>query len=216
MNKYVLGGLTAAGLLLGGLTSANYASATADSHVLVVNGTPYNSYKHEGGAIQWVTPPVDKDADVSFFEMSADVSRDQVWTGQGFEVCEFGTHWISNENNLVQSGCVAGPPATTSTTLLPPPPPGVPGVLVVPPPPTEETPSGTVAAAGPVPTTVPATAPVASVSPAAVPPAGVAPAGVAPTQQLPSTGSSSWLTALVAMAALMGGLGLVTLSRRSS
>jgi LPXTG-motif cell wall-anchored protein len=72
---------------------------------------------------------------------------------------------------------------------------------VVPPaaePPAAATPQVTVAAAGPVP-------------PAAAPAAAPAPA-----QALPSTGSSSWGLALTALASLLGGLGLMRLSRRTS
>jgi LPXTG-motif cell wall-anchored protein len=234
MKRYILGGLTAAGLLLSGLGSANSATA-ADGHILVVNGTAYTNTHQAGSTFHWETPPVASvNVPVSFAE------RGQVWTGQGFQLCEFGAHWISNENNLVQSGCVDGPTDTTSTTTTtttttlvpPPPPPGVPGVLVVPPPPTEVTPSTSVASAGPVPPTVPipsvsptgSGSPVPSVSPtgsgspvpSVAPPGGVAPGAGAPTQELPSTGSSSWGTALVALAALLGGLGLVKLSRRPS
>jgi LPXTG-motif cell wall-anchored protein len=37
-----------------------------------------------------------------------------------------------------------------------------------------------------------------------------------PTQELPSTGNSSWVTALIALVALAGGTGLVRLSRRTT
>ena len=50
-------------------------------------------------------------------------------------------------------------------------------------------------------------------APAAVAPVAPAPAAAAPTQ-LPSTGSSSWVTALIALVTLLGGTGLVRLSRR--
>jgi LPXTG-motif cell wall-anchored protein len=76
--------------------------------------------------------------------------------------------------------------------------PPAPNTPVAPPAPAE--PAVTVAAGGPVP---PAAAP------AAAPPA---PAQTA----LPSTGSSSWGLALTALASLLGGLGLVKLSRRTS
>jgi LPXTG-motif cell wall-anchored protein len=83
---------------------------------------------------------------------------------------------------------------TTTTTKTQPPPEPTPEAA----PPSQTD----VAAAGPVP---PAAAPA---------PAAAAPAAV-PTQ-LPSTGSSSWGLALTALASLLGGLGLVKLSRRTS
>jgi LPXTG-motif cell wall-anchored protein len=73
---------------------------------------------------------------------------------------------------------------------------------VVPPaaePPAAATPQVVVVAAGPVP-------------PAAAPAAAPAPAQT----ELPSTGSSSWGLALAALASLLGGLGLMRLSRRTS
>ena len=58
----------------------------------------------------------------------------------------------------------------------------------------------------------PTVAPPAVVPPAVAPPAQI-PAAGAPTQ-LPSTGSSSWALALIALVTLLGGTGLVRLSRR--
>ena len=52
------------------------------------------------------------------------------------------------------------------------------------------------------------------VVPAAVAPAAPAAAVSAVPTQLPSTGSSSWVTALIALVTLVGGTGLVRLSRR--
>jgi LPXTG-motif cell wall-anchored protein len=49
----------------------------------------------------------------------------------------------------------------------------------------------------------------------AAPTTAVAPAAAAPAPtQLPSTGTSSWVTALIALVTLLGGTGLVRLSRR--
>jgi LPXTG-motif cell wall-anchored protein len=90
-------------------------------------------------------------------------------------------------------------------------------------------PDSDVSAAGPVPqTAVSETAPAAASPSAASPSAGspsaasalaVSPAAgavsVAPTQ-LPATGASSWALVLAALASLVGGLGLVQLSRRTS
>jgi LPXTG-motif cell wall-anchored protein len=50
-------------------------------------------------------------------------------------------------------------------------------------------------------------------APAQAPPAPAAAVSAVPTQ-LPSTGSSSWVTALIALVTLLGGTGLVRLSRR--
>jgi len=75
---------------------------------------------------------------------------------------------------------------------------------------TQPPPSQTeVAAAGPVPPAAGPVPPAAASAPAAAAPAAV------PTQ-LPSTGSSSWGLALTALASVLGGLGLVKLSRRTS
>ena len=55
------------------------------------------------------------------------------------------------------------------------------------------------------------------VAPPAVDPQAVAPPAQVPvsqTAQLPSTGSSSWTLALIALVTLLGGTGLVRLSRR--
>ncbi len=69
----------------------------------------------------------------------------------------------------------------------------------------------------PTPPPTPAVIQVSSQSPV-VPPAAAAPAAVVAATpiatQLPATGSSSWVTALIALVTLLGGTGLVRLSRR--
>ena len=122
MKKFLLGGLAAAGLLLGGLTIANSASASNTSHVLVVNGVSYNSYKETAadpndpndiGTVQWQTPNVTTSAIVTFAE------RNQTWNGvNGANLlpCQFGVHWISNGSKLTISHCLAETEATTTTS----------------------------------------------------------------------------------------------------
>ena len=86
--------------------------ASADgSHILLVNGVGYGNTHEAGATFHWEAPNVPVGTSVTFAE------RSQSWTGQGYQDCEGGlAHWISNENNLVQSGCVEGP-VTTPTTL---------------------------------------------------------------------------------------------------
>lgn len=79
------------------------------------------------------------------------------------------------------------------------------------------TPDEVVESGGPVPPTAPENRPPASTAVAAAGPvpAQPAPAQAAPTQ-LPSTGSSSWVLALIAIGLVLAGSGIVKFSRRPS
>jgi len=110
-HSVLRGALGIAGLLVLAACGAQALAGSTSTHVLYVAGTPYN-HTHDGGpVIQWEAPNVPIGTSVTFPE------REQTWTGQGYQDCEGGlAHWVSNENNLVQSGCVDGPTDTTSTT----------------------------------------------------------------------------------------------------
>ena len=92
-------------------------SGSTATHVLYVDGTPYNSTQESGPVIHFETGPIVGGEDVTFPE------RDQVWEGNGSDnlPCEFGAHWVSNDNLLTLSHCLEGPDestTTTSTTVL--------------------------------------------------------------------------------------------------
>jgi LPXTG-motif cell wall-anchored protein len=168
----------------------------ADTKVVVT----YDSYKHSGDAIHWETPVIDPSDSVAFPE------RGQTWDGNGsryLEGCETGLHWISNDNVLTLSHCLDNYESTTteettttaaSTTAA------------------STTAASTTAASTTAASTTPGEIRVASQTPQAPTQAAVDPASV----QLPATGNSSWVTALIALVALLGGTGLVRLSRRST
>jgi LPXTG-motif cell wall-anchored protein len=199
----------------GGFTSlaaSGGAGASDGDHVLNVAGASVNSYKHSGSAIHWETRVIGRSESVTYEE------RQQTWTGNGsehLEDCEGGLHWISNENVLTISHCLdddettttsTEPEQETTTTSTEP---GQETTTTS----TEPGQETTTTAAGVVPTS---TEKVASNPPAAPvqAPTTQATAVDPATVELPSTGSSSWAMALMALAALLGGTGLVRLSRR--
>jgi hypothetical protein len=86
-------------------------SGSTATHVLYVDGTPYNHTQESGPVIHFETGPIEGGEDVTFPE------RDQVWEGNGSDnlPCEFGAHWVSNANLLTLSHCLDGPDETTTT-----------------------------------------------------------------------------------------------------
>jgi hypothetical protein len=104
-------------ILLGGATALAVvpeepsSPALAGGHTLFVAGAAYGNTHEAGTTFHWEAPNVPVGTSVTFPE------REQTWSGQGYQDCEGGlAHWISNENNLVQSGCVEGDTTTSSTT----------------------------------------------------------------------------------------------------
>jgi hypothetical protein len=79
-------------------------SGSTATHVLYVDGTPYNHTQESGPVIHFETGPIEGGEDVTFPE------RDQVWEGNGSDnlPCEFGAHWVSNANLLTLSHCLDG------------------------------------------------------------------------------------------------------------
>jgi hypothetical protein len=102
--------LACVGLLA--LTACGVPLAAADgTHTLYVDGTGYPNTHEAGSTFHWEAPNVPLGTAVTFPE------RGQEWTGQGYEDCESGiAHWVSNDNNLVQSGCVDEPDDSTTTS----------------------------------------------------------------------------------------------------
>jgi hypothetical protein len=100
------------GLLVLAACGTQAIAGDSATHVLYVDGTPYNSYQESGPVIHWETGPIDGGEDVTFPE------RDQVWEGNGSDnlPCEFGAHWVSNDNLLTLSHCLDGPDESTTTT----------------------------------------------------------------------------------------------------
>lgn len=87
-------------------------SGSTATHVLYVDGTPYNHTQVSGPVIHFETGPIVGGEDVTFPE------RDQVWDGNGSDnlPCEFGAHWVSNENTLNLSHCLEGPDDSTTSS----------------------------------------------------------------------------------------------------
>lgn len=205
MRKFLLGGFTAAGLLLGGFAISGATAAadqpddTGDVYSCPDGSTSDYKIDNLSGETFTVPQPTAGKVIVAVVVKASTEHKpyDDVEPGVVINVKADMGHNISHAHI-----CEGPPPppeeptTTTASTLPPPPPPPEPTTTPAP----QAAPSVTVEAAGPVP---PAGAP------AAAPPA---PAQTA----LPSTGSSSWGLALTALASLLGGLGLVKLSRRTS
>jgi LPXTG-motif cell wall-anchored protein len=198
MKKFMLGGFTAAGLLLGGLAITS-GGAFADTNHPECDGTEYT----DRGPNEGTSVTAEYTGTMSI-KIGNDHYSIQVVAGETYGPDDVAA-WPKSEGGNFQDishvdYCVPETPppppeeepTTTASTLPPEQPEPTPT-------PAPAEPVVTVAAAGPVP-------------PAAAPAAAPAPAQSA----LPSTGSSSWGLALTALASLLGGLGLVKLSRRTS
>jgi hypothetical protein len=87
-------------------------SGSTATHVLYVDGTPYNHTQESGPVIHFETGPIEGGEDVTFPE------RDQVWEGNGSDnlPCEFGAHWVSNANLLTLSHCLEDDSTTSSSS----------------------------------------------------------------------------------------------------
>lgn len=204
MKRYMLGGLAAAGLLLGGLAVSGgsvAADQVDDKDVGDVYECPEGStsdYKVDNLSSETYTvPQPSKDKVIVAVVVKASTEHRTYLDVEPGEVLFVK---VDMGHNISHAHICEAP--------APPPPP--------PPPPPEEKQTTTTAAT--TTTQAPITGQVASqgpVPPAAAPVPAAAPAAPAPTA-LPSTGSSSWGLALTALAALLGGLGLVKLSRRTS
>lgn len=88
------------------------AHTGASGHQLVVDGTAYDSTKEAGASIHWETYG---DPQHAVF-----AERDQEWypgdNGSEHIPCDYGIHWISNDNVLTISHCLEAPPSTTGPT----------------------------------------------------------------------------------------------------
>jgi LPXTG-motif cell wall-anchored protein len=217
MKRYLLGGLAVAGLLLGGLAvSGGSASAEEvkpgqevcgplDSGKINTTGDPatitipnavvqvpegylISGYCVKAGSEQSVEDP---DGPVQYVTLDPPVATITFPGPDGKAVSHYSVSFVK-----IPDESTTTTEATTTTTIEQTTTTAAATTTAAP-----AAPEGAVAAAGPVP-------------PAAAPPAA-APAAATPTA-LPSTGSSSWGLALTALASLLGGLGLVKLSRRTS
>ena len=212
MKRYLLGGVAAAGLLLGGL-AVNGGSASADEvddkNVGDVYACPAGStsdYKVDNlnGETYTVPQPSPGKVIVAVVVKASTEHRtySPVTPGQVLPVKADMGHNISHAH-ICEEPPPTEPPPTEPPPTEPPP---------TEPPPTDPPPT---TAATPTPETTAVVAAQGPVPPAAPPAPAAATAAATPTA-LPSTGSSSWGLALTALASLLGGLGLVKLSRRTS
>jgi LPXTG-motif cell wall-anchored protein len=212
MKRYLLGGLAAAGLLLGGLAVSG-GSAFADevddkpgqevcgpldSGKINTTGEPATitipnaaaplpeGYLIDGYCVKAGSDQSVEDGAVVYVDLDPNVATYTFPGPGGKNISHYSVSYVKIDTTTT---------TTTTTTTKPGPDPDPD------PDPTPET-TVVVGAGGPVP-------------PAAAPAPAGATAAATPTA-LPSTGSSSWGLALTALASLLGGLGLVKLSRRTS
>jgi LPXTG-motif cell wall-anchored protein len=221
MKRVLIGGLTAAGFLLGGLVQNPGASATDNVKVYVCKYVTKPGFPErlQGGGNPLF------------------VSENAIEGKQSFDPVEVGDSFSDGQNRSVviqiggsDPGIAACPPPTITPGVTPIPN-AAPTTTPTPEPASSTTtPSPSVGQGGPVPTPF---VPVAVVTPAApVPPAIAPPGQAAPvppaigpatppapgggTTQLPETGSSAWALVSIALTALLGGLGLSRIARRPS
>jgi hypothetical protein len=230
MKRFLLGGFATAGLLLGGLAVGGTATAVEDPTIAESN--QISTWCKDGPGIK-IEPLSGQTFTIP--SLPVDAPAGSVWTKL---VLNGGANGPDNNRsevyvtNLAVGTVVTRPGAAVSNAILcygTPTPPVVDPPVVDPPvvdppvvdppvvdppvvdppvvdppvvdPPVEVPPTDDATSAGPVP---PAAAPTAA------PPAATAQAA------LPATGSSSWGLALTALASLLGGMGLLKLSRRTS
>lgn len=202
-----------AALAITAFAAPTIARAGDTDHVLIVDGTPHNSFQVSGSVIMWNTSDTNPTT-ASFDE------RDQTWNaadgkyGADLLPCEFGIHWVSNDNNLVISNCLDGPSdttvpdettaptttaaATTTTSVIRCSTDSIPPIGVEACPTTTTSTSTTVAGVAPTTTTRPATTTTT----------------IHTTTHLPATGSRSSDLAGVGLLVLMIGTGLVLIRRK--
>jgi LPXTG-motif cell wall-anchored protein len=211
MKRYMLSGLAAAGLLLGGLAvSGGSASAEEvkpgqevcgplDSGKIDTTGSPATitvpnaaaplpeGYLIDGYCVKAGSDQSVEDGAVVYVDLDPPVDTITFKGPGGKAISHYSVSYvkITNETTTTTTTTIKAEPEEPVTTPASAPP----------------STEAAVSAAGPVP------------PPAAAPAPAAGTVAAAPTA-LPSTGSSSWGLAFAALASLLGGLGLVKLSRR--
>jgi LPXTG-motif cell wall-anchored protein len=242
MKKFLLGGFTAAGLLLGGLAVVGgptvmgaqdkvticHAAGQEGTEKFVSLTIPYNAaYGQAGHFNEDGTPKAGHEADYEG-PCEGPPTEVPVSVDYGPATCEApGTatpvevpgqvEWTKQPDGGWKATALPGN-VIVGTSTFGPPEPQLSGEEACPTTTTaNSTPAVIVESGGPVPTPAAAEPAVTVAAAGPVPPAAAPAAAPAPAQTaLPSTGSSSWGLALTALASLLGGLGLVKLSRRTS